>query len=638
MISHRYLLFVFAALQCGISTTFAQEDLSEIRQQAINAAVKKVADSVIQIETIGGLQTIEQTQTSSAPTSALIVSADGYALSSEFNFVKIPSAIFARLPDGQRINVSIVARDTNRQLVLLKLETDRTFSVPDFVDRENLSVGETAIALGRAYQHDAVNVSTGIISATHRIWNKAVQTDAKISPANYGGPLINLQGQIIGLLVPLSPRDSSAVAGSEWYDSGIGFAATLKPVLEKLDILKSGKDLVPGKLGISFKGTNIYRGQPEISVCPGHTPAGAMGLKPGDIVTHVDGQPVNRQAQILAALGPRYAGDSVSIQARRDNQVLNITATLVAEIEPFQPKFLGILPAHDSPDLQIASVIDDSPAQKAGLATGDKIVAINGNAVQSLPDLLHEIVGLEVGTEISIGLIRHGNEQTAKLNLAEMTGNVIEAAPQRPEELSTPAFDTAVKIPEFANQAHCYLPAHAPNEKLGLMVWVPEAGLVDHSKIWQQWMTHCETYGLGLLVPQSIDRKRWSPSESEFIAAAIQDVRSRLPIDGNRIAVGGTETGGFMAALMASQNRELVRGLAVIDADLPLAASTMSTDPNNPLHIFLATGNENPNIKKLDLAADQFRKNHFPVHRQLDLSQPLWQRQLSQWLFAIDRF
>ena len=288
------MLFVFNANGPAI----AQEDLSELHRIAVNRAIEKVAPSIVQIETIGGLETVGDTQTSSAPTTALIVSSDGYALSSEFNFVKIPSAIFARLDDGQRANVSIVARDKNRKLVLLKLDTDRSFPVPEFVERDALEVGQTAIALGRAYQHDSINVSTGIISATHRVWSKAVQTDAKISPANYGGPLVNIHGQVIGLLVPLSPRGNDVVAGAEWYDSGIGFAVTLKPVMEKLEILKSGEDLQPGLLGVSFKGTNMYRGQPEISVCPGHSPAGQAGLKPGDVITRIDGQRIIRQAQL----------------------------------------------------------------------------------------------------------------------------------------------------------------------------------------------------------------------------------------------------------------------------------------------------------------------------------------------------
>src|SRR5438045_3720475 len=83
-----------------------------------------------------------------------------------------------------------------------------------------------ALALGRTWASaDAPpSVSVGIISALDRIWGKAVQTDAKVSPVNYGGPLVDVQGRVQGILVPASPRGQDETAGHEWYDSGIGFA------------------------------------------------------------------------------------------------------------------------------------------------------------------------------------------------------------------------------------------------------------------------------------------------------------------------------------------------------------------------------------------------------------------------------
>ena len=74
------------------------------------------------------------------------------------------------------------------------------------------------------------SVSAGILSATNRIWGKAIQTDAKISPANYGGALVDLAGRVQGVLVPLSPNHREDAAGVEWYDSGIGFAIPVDDV------------------------------------------------------------------------------------------------------------------------------------------------------------------------------------------------------------------------------------------------------------------------------------------------------------------------------------------------------------------------------------------------------------------------
>ena len=615
-----------------------QDDLSDIHRVTVSNAANKVAPSVIQIETIGGVETVGETQTSSAPTTALIVSSDGYALSSEFNFVKEPAAIFARLPDGQRVNVSIVARDTNRKLVLLKLDKQVTFPVPEFVDREDLVVGQSAIALGRAYQHDSINVSTGIISATHRVWSKAVQTDAKISPANYGGPLVNLNGQVVGLLVPLSPRGSNAVAGAEWYDSGIGFAVTLKPVLEKLDTLKSGQDLRPGLLGVSFKGTNMYRGEPEISVCPGHTPAGQAGMKPGDVITKIDGQAVIRQAQLRHLLGPKYAGDEVSVTVLRDDTEINITTKLVAQIDPFQPVGLGILPARNANGVIVGSIIKGGPAETAALAPGDQITKLNGVAVSSVEEIEQQIVGLEIGAEITITFLRENENQSAKLSLGPLTGELVETVGSRPNDLAAEEFNSQVKVPEFANESWCYLPKRGQSEELALMVWVPEAGPVDHERIWQQWKTHCDEYGIALLVPLAMDRKRWSPGEEEFIAAAINEVKSRFEIDNNRVAVAGAETGGSMAALVASQNREMVKGLGIIDSGLPRAAVSMQTDPNQKMFLFFGSEKEGDKATSMKAIGTRMIKRYFPVHSHNQPENPNWPGVLSKWLNSIDRF
>ena len=110
------------------------------------------------------------------------------------------------LPSGSRAAAQIVARDHSRMLVLLKVNTSEKLTVPAAAPRGEMTVGQWAIAVGRTYEQPQPNVSVGVLSATNRIWSTAIQTDAKISPANYGGPLIDIQGRVLGVLVPLSPQ------------------------------------------------------------------------------------------------------------------------------------------------------------------------------------------------------------------------------------------------------------------------------------------------------------------------------------------------------------------------------------------------------------------------------------------------
>jgi serine protease Do len=174
----------------------AQDDLAEQEEAAIRAAVQAVAPSVVKIETIGGLESVGGVLVSTGPTTGLVVADDGYVVSSSFNFVQQPSSILVTLPSGARAAAQIVARDHSRMLVLLKVNTTEKLPVPAAAPRAEMTVGQWAIAVGRTFNQQEPNISVGVLSATNRIWSTAIQTDAKISPANYGGPLIDIRGRV----------------------------------------------------------------------------------------------------------------------------------------------------------------------------------------------------------------------------------------------------------------------------------------------------------------------------------------------------------------------------------------------------------------------------------------------------------
>src|SRR5204862_4223199 len=114
----------------------------------------------------------------------------------------------------------LLGRDETRRLCLLKVDGVSDLAAPEFVPRSEVKVGQWAIAVGVGFGAKEPALSAGIISATSRISGKAVQTDANTSPANYGGPLIDLDGRVLGICVPLSADTKNAAAGAEWYDSG----------------------------------------------------------------------------------------------------------------------------------------------------------------------------------------------------------------------------------------------------------------------------------------------------------------------------------------------------------------------------------------------------------------------------------
>src|SRR5262249_43484574 len=222
------LALVFAGGSSAVSVAPAQApdgDLEGQLQQSIKAAVARVAPSVVQIETSGGTDMVgsgqEPFRRGTGPTTGLVVSSEGYIISSAFNFANKPSAIFVSIPgQHERLVAKVVATDHTRMLTLLKVDA-ANLPVPVAAPKKDIKVGEWALALGRTWTsaEGTPSVSIGIISALNRIWGKAIQTDAKISPVNYGGPLIDLQGRVMGVIVPASTRGQDEVAGVEWYDS-----------------------------------------------------------------------------------------------------------------------------------------------------------------------------------------------------------------------------------------------------------------------------------------------------------------------------------------------------------------------------------------------------------------------------------
>ncbi|NQT36694.1 MAG: trypsin-like peptidase domain-containing protein, partial [Planctomycetes bacterium] len=173
---------IFGCLSWGGSTTARAEDLELLEQQALRAAVDRVAPSVVRIETIGGLERVGKVLIGTGPTSGTVVGADGFVVSSAFNFRHRPASILVQLADGTRKPARLVATDHSRMLVLLKIEVDQPLVVPEMAPGDEMRVGQWAIAVGRTFEAARPNVAVGVLSARNRVWGKAIQTDAAVSP------------------------------------------------------------------------------------------------------------------------------------------------------------------------------------------------------------------------------------------------------------------------------------------------------------------------------------------------------------------------------------------------------------------------------------------------------------------------
>ena len=320
------------------------EDLDTLEQKALVDAVDRVAPSVVRIETIGGLERVDRVLFGAGPTTGLVVDSSGYIVSSAFNFVNKPASILVRLPDGTRKPAKLVARDHNCQLVLLKIEPDHPLPVPEVAPQSEMRVGQWCVAVGRTFEESRPNMAVGILSAVGRVWGKALQTDAPVSPNNYGGPLVDIRGRVMGLLVPLSPQSAEEIAGVEWYDSGIGFAVPLEAIQKVLPKLRKGEDLYSGVAGVFMQSKNLYTGDTVIASCRPNSPAAKAQFKGGDRIVEIGGRKVARSAEVKQEISRHYAGDKVHFVVLRGDKRIEADLELTSKLEPFQHGFLGILP------------------------------------------------------------------------------------------------------------------------------------------------------------------------------------------------------------------------------------------------------------------------------------------------------
>ncbi len=648
-----------SALLLSATCSRAADSLAQLEEQAVKAAIARVAPSVVRIETVGGLERVGNVLVGTGSTTGLVISSDGYIISSAFNFAQKPDSILVTLADGSRLAAKRVATDYARKLVLLKVSPTSPLAVPEAVPVKEIRPGQTALALGRTFESDRPSVSMGIISAVGRIWDKAVQTDAKVSPNNYGGPLVDITGRVQGVLAPLTTEQGGETAGVDWYDSGIGFAVPLEHVLQILPRLKTGNDLHPGLLGINLKSADIYSPPAEIAAARANSPADKAGIKAGDVIVEAEGQPVTRQAQLKTVLGRHYAGDKVTLVVKRGDERLTLEVPLVEKLEPYEFPFLGILPLRFPNDvtagLVVRYVYPDSPASKAGLVEGDVIRSLDGKAVANAVEAAEALHTLSPDKSIALAVVR--DEKTIKLDVRlgrlpeQVPDNLPPAVKLDPPHAAKPAAaaekqdgkenkdvpalpavqpapsDTkplaaerpqtgqiTLKMPEFENSCLAYIP-ESYDERLayGLVVWLHAPGGSDEDKLLERWKPLCEAHQLILLAPKSADPTRWAPSESAFIRRFMAEIARNYTIDPARIVIHGQEAGGAMAYVVAFANRNAVRGVAVVDAPLPTLTLPPESNPVERLAFYTTRPAKAPFVGQLDAGVKKLRDLKFPV-------------------------
>jgi S1-C subfamily serine protease len=260
------------------------------------------------------------------PVSGLIVSPKGYLLTAHYHLTGriLKEKIKVRLADGRELPARMLGVDKNLDLAMLQVEGDK-LPFATLASKVNLEVGDSLAVVGRSEDRKVVTVNRGLVSAKSRGYRGTVQSSAYVNYGNSGGAVIDIRGRVVGISGHINPR-------SNWgQNSGIGFVATTRSIKGIFADLVAGKTVSPPPR--TFLGVGPRRDKATVlgaivgRVLP-NSAAAAAGLKPGDVITHIAGTPVESWSGLVRNIIGRKPGDVIALTVKRSGKTLQIKAKL----------------------------------------------------------------------------------------------------------------------------------------------------------------------------------------------------------------------------------------------------------------------------------------------------------------------
>jgi Do/DeqQ family serine protease len=338
--------------------------------------------------------------------SGVIVDAERGLIVTNHHVVENADAIRVTLHDGRRVESELIGSDAETDIAVLKVAANDLTETP-IADSDALRVGDFVVAIGSPFGL-AQTVTSGIVSALGRTglgiegYESFIQTDASINPGNSGGPLVNLRGELVGI--------NTAILAPGGGNVGIGFAIPTNMVRTVVDqILEHGgvrrglfgaaaQDLTPD-LSAAL-GIELFRGAVITTVEPGSA-AERAGLRPGDIITEVDGRLIGNAADLRNRIGLLSAGSAVELRILRNGDHRTLHGELADPFAEFiqgkhlDPLLEGALIGETERNtvhgrrrlLAVGPLRPGSPAWLSGLREGDLILQANRQSIANLSDL-----------------------------------------------------------------------------------------------------------------------------------------------------------------------------------------------------------------------------------------------------------
>jgi S1-C subfamily serine protease len=419
-------LFLAGAIRAQ-QTDLTKTEPLDVRRDATVEAIERVMPSVVNVEGSADvdpnsaddrlmaeffgwrLQQVQEAVVSRG--SGVVIDEEGYVLTN-VHVVDGVKRVFVKFNDGSEpIEAERVALNAGKDVALLRLKAPgRKFPAVKFAKDDDLLLGETVIALGNPFGY-AGSVSRGILSSRARRGPNEdrsrgdldtldwIQTDAAINPGNSGGPLINLRGDLIGINV--------ATLRPQMGAQGIGFAIPIKRVNQALAEVLSGESVGRFWFGARLKAAT--RPLTIQAVQPG-SPAEKAGLKPGDVISAVQGDPPSGIIEFNRALVKAGDASDIPLTIRRAGTLKELRLRLIEESDFFNNEYLSAragfkVAAVRGGGFVVQSVDANGPAAAAGLKRGHLIRGLDRTEFPDVVTLARYLFGRPKGETVEVGVL-----------------------------------------------------------------------------------------------------------------------------------------------------------------------------------------------------------------------------------------
>lgn len=330
----------------------------------------------------------------------IIDSAKGYIVTNH-HVVDDADEIRIALSDGREFDARKIGSDPHTDLALLQLQDFDNLTELKMAESSLLSVGDFVVAIGNPFGLGQT-VTSGIVSALGRTGlnieniENFIQTDAAINSGNSGGALVNLKGELIGI--------NTAILGPNGGNIGIGFAIPSDMVKTVVDQLIRYGEVRRGILGVTGSEVTAdlakdfgypYNSGAFVNEVVSGSAADKAGIKPGDIISKINGKQINSFAELRAVIATIGTGNSVNLTVFRDGKEIDLKAVLQEADEVSATDAADILPVlsgaslsnNDGGGVLLTDVRKNSQAYRVGLREGDVIKALNRSTVKNIADL-----------------------------------------------------------------------------------------------------------------------------------------------------------------------------------------------------------------------------------------------------------